>query len=141
MRFGLWKKLNLRSVSRPLATAAGASSKLKTGKPIRILGDDVAEPEDKLLLRDFAWVASAMNEIAEAAESTALSELATVTAERDACLALLRWANAGARDVYLADWSGADEFVAKCAGLDVARAASAVGPANALGLLKGKGDV
>jgi hypothetical protein len=37
---------------------------MRDGKPIRYLGDDVCEPEDKLLVRDFAWVAYELNRLA-----------------------------------------------------------------------------
>lgn len=42
------------------------------GKPIRVLGDDIAEPEDKLLVRDFSWVADVLNLVrAEVIEQSA----------------------------------------------------------------------
>jgi hypothetical protein len=35
------------------------------GRPARVIGSDGGSPEDQVLLRDFAWVADALNEVAE----------------------------------------------------------------------------
>ena len=36
------------------------------GKPLRCLGSDMGEPEDKSLTRDFIWVVRELNALAEA---------------------------------------------------------------------------
>lgn len=41
---------------------------MRDGRPIRYIGDDACEPEDKCLVRDLAWVADALNEAATEAE-------------------------------------------------------------------------
>lgn len=63
-----------------------------SGKPVRLVGDDMGEPEDKNLVRHFKWTVEEMNTLRARVEELERA-LAEAKAERDRALLLWRTAD------------------------------------------------